>query len=347
MDVNQTRDGGGVALPAVGSEPTGYASFGAKDPTELTEQLRDWNFEFTQLNAGKFKAQGCILQFDSVSLARMSLDRTLIQRGYAPHGMVAIFIPGAGSGPVYVRGQPVVTGQCATLGEGANLDAITHDGYLDVSFGFDLSACRAPMEWLNGGQMLVPPGTCIAAPGPAWTNDMLARIDWLLASVMEHPACLADSRLRSSLADHVLAALVQFNGATADVDATSRSARAGRRAAVRIACELIHSKLTEPLRLSELCRHSHLKIRSLEYGFREVTGLTPVAYIRSLRLNSVRRALQDNLPASKRSISEIAMDAGFWHLSQFSMDYRRMFGETPSDTRRRSLRQMGSAFGAD
>ena len=105
------------------------------------------------------------------------------------------------------------------------------------------------------------------------------------------------------------------------------------RAAVRIARDFIHSKLAEPLRLSELCCKANLQIRSLEYGFREVTGLTPVAYIRSLRLSTVRRALQQQSGA-QRSISEVAMDAGFWHLSQFASDYRRCFGETPTETRR-------------
>ncbi len=128
--------------------------------------------------------------------------------------------------------------------------------------------------------------------------------------------------------------MLRFDNSPADVDATTNAARASRRAAVRIAREFIHSRLSEPLRLSELCRHANLKIRSLEYGFREVTGLTPVAYIRSLRLNAVRKALQQVEPGPQRSISEIATDVGFWHLSQFASDYRRLFGETPTETRR-------------
>jgi AraC family ethanolamine operon transcriptional activator len=130
--------------------------------------------------------------------------------------------------------------------------------------------------------------------------------------------------------------MVRFDNSPADVDATTRSARAARRVAVRIARDYIHSRLSEPLRLAELCRQAHLKIRSLEYGFREVTGLTPVAYIRSLRLNAVRSALQQTTSGPQRSISEIAMDVGFWHLSQFATDYRRFFGETPTATRRRA-----------
>ena len=245
-----------------------------------------------------------------------------------------MFIPGAGSGPVFANGQLVETGQCATLTEGAQLEAISHEGYMDVCFGLDLTVCRPQLEALNGGSLDLARGASIAAPGPAWTNEILDRVDWLLATVTEYPQCLGDTRVRASLTDHALAAMLRFDNSPADVDATTHGARAGRRAAVRIAREFIHSRLSVPLRLSDLCRHANLQIRSLEYGFREVTGLTPVAYIRSLRLNAVRRALQENTSTPQRSISEIATDVGFWHLSQFSSDYRRLFGETPTETRR-------------
>jgi AraC family transcriptional regulator, ethanolamine operon transcriptional activator len=63
----------------------------------------------------------------------------------------------------------------------------------------------------------------------------------------------------------------------------------------------------------------------------DVTGLPPLAYIRCLRLNEVRRLLRSN---SARPISCIAYDWGFSHLSQFAQDYRRQFGELPSETLR-------------
>ena len=296
--------------------------------------MGSWNFELTQLSSGKFNSNGAVLNLAGVSIARVSMDRTLLQRGHAPRGMFAVFIPGAGSGPAYVQGQLVEAGQCATLAEGAQLEAITHGPYVDVSFGLDLDACRAQLEALNGGPWSPSLGSSIAAPGSAWTNDMLGRVDWLLAAVLEYAQSLDDYRLRASLADHMLAAMVRFDNTPADVDSTTRSARAGRRAAVRLARDYVRSRLHEPLRLSDLCQQANLKIRSLEYGFREVTGLTPVAYIRSLRLNAARRALQQQTSGPQRSISEIAMDTGFWHLSQFAMDYRRFFGETPTETRR-------------
>ena len=334
MDMEQPPDANGSAALVAPSQPIGYTPVSSTDAAELTHDVRDWNFEFLQLSPGKFRAHGAMLNLDGVSIARVSMGQTLLQRGFAQRGTLAVFIPGVGSGPAYVQGQLLEPGQCATLTEGAQLESITHEGYCDVCFGLDLIVCRPQLEALNGGSIGLAPGASIAAPGTSWTTDILDRVDWLLATVTEYPQCLGDERVRASLTDHALAAMVRFDSSPADVDATTRSARASRRAAVRIARDFIHSRLAEPLRLSELCNQANLQIRSLEYGFRETTGLTPVAYIRSLRLNAVRRALQQQTSGQPRSISEIAMDVGFWHLSQFAVDYRRFFGETPTETRR-------------
>lgn len=309
----------------------------ATDPAELSDLLRDWNFEFTQLTPGKLHANGAMVDLGGVNVARVATNRTLLQKGFAPRNMAGMFIPGAGSGPAYAYGQLVEAGQCVTLAESDLSEAVTHGYYVDVALGFDMNACRSQLDALNGGSLGIALGTSIVAPDPSWIDDMLGRVEWLLTAVGEHPQSLNDARVRASLADRVLAAMVRFDSSPADVDSTTRAARAGRRVAVRLACEFIHSRLSEPLQLSQLCRHARLKIRSLEYGFREVTGLTPVAYIRSLRLNAVRKALQQDTSPHPRSISEIAMDAGFWHLSQFAVDYRRFFGETPTETRRRRL----------
>jgi len=205
-----------------------------------------------------------------------------------------------------------------------------------VGLGFDLSVCGAQLEALKGASFTAAPHATITAPGQVWIDNILARVDWLLTAIATYPQCLDDSQRMASMGDQLLATIANMNTAPADIDATTRSARASRRSAIRVARDLIHSKLFERLRLSDLCDQARLKVRSLENGFKEVTGLTPIAYIRSLRLNAARRALEHDSRDQQRTISEIAMDTGFWHLSQFAADYRSLFGETPRDTRRRA-----------
>lgn len=335
VDIERSTDSArNTALRAVRHQIR-YSPVESTDPVQFTEQVRDWNFVFTQLKPGKLTADGAMLQLDGISIGSIDISHTLLHQGYAPRGMVAVLMPGAGSGDVFAHAQRLESGQCVTLSEGAYLEAVTHGRYMDVAFGFDMNECRDQLDALNEGSIGVGQGAIVAEPGRAWLDGMLARVDWLLSAVAEHPESLDDPLRRASLSDYVLAAMAHFDSSPADVDSTTRMDRAGRRVAVRMAREFIHSRLSEPLRLSELCRHAQLKIRSLEYGFREVTGLTPIAYIRSLRLNAVRRALLQQAPTRHRSISEIAMDTGFWHLSQFARDYRLFFGETPTQTRRR------------
>ena len=66
------------------------------------------------------------------------------------------------------------------------------------------------------------------------------------------------------------------------------------------------------------------------YAFRDRYDLSPKAFINSERLVRVKQDLRsrpDNVP-----IVEIANHWGFWHMGQFARDYRRQFGELPSQT---------------
>jgi AraC family ethanolamine operon transcriptional activator len=74
--------------------------------------------------------------------------------------------------------------------------------------------------------------------------------------------------------------------------------------------------------------------RALEYAFKEVMGLTPVAYLNRLRLHRVRQALLAATHGST-TVSAVALDWGFWHFGEFSRAYKDCFDELPSDTLRR------------
>lgn len=311
-----------------------YMPISCADTTELSQQVRDWSFEFSQLSAGTFAASGGMVPLDCALVARATIDQTLLHRGCSPRGSVAIIIPGRGSGRVFVRDRELGPGQCVAMADGACLDAITRGRYVHIALAIDLDAWSTHSHWLSECPLATARGIGIESPGPARINSMLDTVEWIFTTVSKHPAALRRGDVRASLTDQFLAAVGRFS--TRAMEYHSRSARAHRRIAVERAREYIDLNLSEPLRLSELCRHAHVQARCLEYGFRETTGLSPIAYIKSLRLNGVRKSLLRR-DVRERSISEIALDQGFWHLSQFSVDYRKFFGETPSATRQRAL----------
>ena len=60
----------------------------------------------------------------------------------------------------------------------------------------------------------------------------------------------------------------------------------------------------------------------------------PIRYLTLRRMNLVRRALQ-RADASTATVTQLATDHGFWELGRFSVNYRQLFGESPSETLRR------------
>ena len=83
--------------------------------------------------------------------------------------------------------------------------------------------------------------------------------------------------------------------------------------------------------VEELCRASASCMSTLERVFRGQYGVSPSQYLIAIRLGGVRQILLCS--QETRTIGDIAADWGFWHMSKFAADYKRMFGELPSATR--------------
>lgn len=96
--------------------------------------------------------------------------------------------------------------------------------------------------------------------------------------------------------------------------------------------EFLASAGADPVYVSDLCESTGLPERTLRYVFEEQFGASPIRVLRSRRLCEVRRALKA-APAATR-VADVAGRFGFWHLGQFASDYRKLFGERPSETLR-------------
>ena len=82
--------------------------------------------------------------------------------------------------------------------------------------------------------------------------------------------------------------------------------------------------------ISTLCEAVNASWRTLDYAFKSMLGVTPKQYLQAYRFRKARSALL-KAPADQK-IADIANDYGFWHIGQFSSDYRKYFGELPSQT---------------
>lgn len=84
-----------------------------------------------------------------------------------------------------------------------------------------------------------------------------------------------------------------------------------------------------PADLSEIAGCS---VRRLQQAFREHVGTSPLAYLHDLRLDRVRV----DLAAGAGPVTDVAMRWGLHHMGRFAADYKRRFGELPSQTAARA-----------
>lgn len=95
--------------------------------------------------------------------------------------------------------------------------------------------------------------------------------------------------------------------------------------------EYLRSRIRDPVGMIELCQETGANDRTLRLAFHERYGIGPITYFRFLRLNAVRAKLRTD---PRLTIAQAAAEFGFHHLGNFAADYRRLFGISPSETKR-------------
>jgi len=82
----------------------------------------------------------------------------------------------------------------------------------------------------------------------------------------------------------------------------------------------------EQLRIDELARHVGMSVSSLHHHFSAVVGMTPMQYQKQLRLHEARRLMWvDGL-----DVGDAGFRVGYQSPSQFSREYSRLYGASPS-----------------
>jgi transcriptional regulator GlxA family with amidase domain len=110
-----------------------------------------------------------------------------------------------------------------------------------------------------------------------------------------------------------------------------RQASESRNYLVRKAEMLALAYNDKPLQVPSLSRALGVSERTLRKLFNEIHGRPPSRHLRMLRLSQVRGALL-SARGQLVTVTEIATDFGFAELGRFSVEYRKAFGESPSET---------------
>ena len=97
-----------------------------------------------------------------------------------------------------------------------------------------------------------------------------------------------------------------------------------------------------PKSVPQIARHFGVSTRHLYRAFHEEVGIPPAKYLRRHRMTRARLDLLRADPA-EATVTGVATSWGFWELGRFAVEYRRLFGEMPSQTLRTYVRSVYSS----
>ncbi len=101
------------------------------------------------------------------------------------------------------------------------------------------------------------------------------------------------------------------------------------------ACEAVRSEDPRELTPTIIAERAYTSVRTLEYAFKEVLMMTPKQYIDFYRINLLRERL---IAAPEIPILQLGDEVGLPHLGNLSRNYRNLYDETPSATKKRLAR---------
>jgi AraC family ethanolamine operon transcriptional activator len=308
-----------------------YSHKHSTDASQHAASLYDWNQRYEQLSAGRFSGNFERLQLGGIHVFKEASNRTLVQSGHVCTGMVAVgAVQRAGAGGRY----------CGTeLRRGS-----VFGGASDAEFHFlagadmELAAVSVPLIDLESLQETLCDGE---APAQFQHHDVLPLSDGathtfqtLLNHALEvaaqgHMADKAQARrmLGISLTEAVLQCTQPAQARRSGLAAVNK------RRIVAKARAYMQQQPESVLAMPDVCKAIGASRRALQYAFEEVLQVSPITYLRLMRLNRVRVDLQQ--PGAS-SVGDVAARWGFWHLSRFAAEYKALFCELPSVTLQRA-----------
>lgn len=180
------------------------------------------------------------------------------------------------------------------------------------------------------GRDLTPPDDDLTVAPPSDAMERLQRLCAAAGELAEDaPAVLEHAGAARGLEQALIeATMACLGGGEVEED---RSAARQHAAIMRRFNRAIEAYADQPLYVPELCREVGASERTLRACCQEHLGMGPKHYLLLRRMHMARRALRESALADT-TVTEIATRYGFWQFGRFAVEYKALFGESPSAT---------------
>jgi AraC family ethanolamine operon transcriptional activator len=304
-----------------------------RDVEELRMVFEPWDVFLYQMSPGSFRGRLEYVQVNRILLYREHWTRRVVGGGSTPSGYYMFGSPSSPETRIDWCGTTIGPTRLAFARPSTEFEFVTPEGC-------DHVVLLLPETLLYGhlGEQLVREASsrvghylqCHADLG----DELVRMVHRLIDDSLENDAMLADDQMRKAVELQLLGTIGQA------IEATSRVTESLRRNKRRLALlkAIRHSeRLRRPTSVPALAAASGVTQRVLELQFQQTVQVSPRRFLLWSRMNGARRDLL-TAEAETTMISKIAVDWGFSDFGRFAVEYKKLFGESPSSTLARHAR---------
>jgi AraC family ethanolamine operon transcriptional activator len=304
------------------------------DDVEAVRELAGrQDVRFDQLGRGRMRSSYALLTTPNLHVSASFHSVGAIAQGAAGKGLCIIGVPGE-DGPERSTGGWCADGDCVLVRSGQDYLASSRRPFRTVTVVLSQSRLEQDFETTWGLPLrALAPGRRLGMATPAaqrWLHHRLRA--WVSPGRDGARIGLPRPGTDAETEDAIVEALLRAAGPR-----PAPRPDPGRFALARRAERMIRESLADDMSITGFAAGLGTSLRTLELGFRDLYGTSLRVYRHALRLNAARRDLLRG--DGEESVGTVAIRWGLLHLGRFSTDYRRMFGESPSETRRTTRRR--------
>jgi AraC-like DNA-binding protein len=304
------------------------------NPEDYQAGIGDAIVNLIVTGGGDFKARLTSLNLRQFHLLRGSENLPRIAFMSLPPARAFVSFPATAGPPLTYRGVNLGVGDIVFHGRGERLHQRTSG---ESQWGLislppeQLAACG---KALTGLKIATPPVGRVLRPARSDATRLLRLHSKSCRLAETRRQLIGDAEVARALEQELLHALVHcLTDSPANHNLETKRHHADIMVRFEQALASHHGRQPN---MTALCSAIDVSERTLRVCCTEFLGMSPARYLLLRRLNMARSALRRANPATT-SVAEIARFCQFLQPGRFAVIYRKVFGETPSSTLRRSL----------
>lgn len=297
----------------------------------FSDVVSGYDMEVKQIGRGSFSAYLQQIQYGPISISRFTSRLRVEASGMPPPGVRTFGVPTVNCQPFVWRDKQTSGNTIQIYKPDTELAMVTNPAFeaIDISLSEeDFNNLNSLWDFPELAKHIEHREMVECEPAKMHALRML--LMYICSTINKQPDRLQqDTRLQN-----LISYQVPYRLAEALMTSTVHRGKAtseNRIKTLKSAIDYIQASTDKAISIEQLCRDTGINKRTLERAFLDKYGMTPKSYLQSLRLNDAYKILWHSDPETTK-VTDVALNLGYWHLSQFAADYRLHFGELPSET---------------